>query len=347
MVEEAGFLNFIGNKNDDHQFFERNHPQYDQGSYSIIYRANHRKTLEIVAIKQEFHGLSRSTLREIAALTSLPRHPAVIEFKEVVVDDRDHFFIIMEHLENDLKRFMDVKKKPLNLNEVKCIMNQFLEGVSPKILVGAEAYSCAIDMWPVGCIMAELLLKEVLFKGRCDLEQIAQIYIVLGNGEPDDNRLMQKFLAATSSTGAPSVTELGFDLLKKLLEYDPEKRITAEATLNHGDISPFLNSPSSLHTPTALDKAYDDYVCDMITLAKSKIQLSYARDCRDSSSLRTTFVLSEPGTQVIPTKPPKLSYGDPREIAKLDRVMGYEASLLDRHLGAKAQELGHKTSPLT
>ncbi|KAL0387650.1 UNVERIFIED_CONTAM: Cyclin-dependent kinase G1 [Sesamum radiatum] len=176
MAEEAGFLSFIGNKNDDHQFFERNHSQYEsdhflsrdlisrrgnkyeclelmnhsqhepnhflarnlisgrantykflnvisQGSYGIVYRANHRKTLEIVAIKQEFHGLSKSTLREIATLTSLPRYPAVIEFKEVVVDDRDRVFIVMEHMENDLKRFMNVRKKPLNLNEVKCIIN--------------------------------------------------------------------------------------------------------------------------------------------------------------------------------------------------------------------------------
>ncbi|KAL0282944.1 UNVERIFIED_CONTAM: Cyclin-dependent kinase G-1 [Sesamum angustifolium] len=110
---------------------------------------------------------------------------------------------------------------------------------APEILIGAETYSCAIDMWSVGCIMAELLLKEVLFKRRCDLEQIAQIYIILGSGEPDENRLTQKFLAAASSTGAPSLTELGFDLLKKLLEYDPEKRITTEVALNHGGFKEF------------------------------------------------------------------------------------------------------------
>ncbi|KAL0355033.1 UNVERIFIED_CONTAM: Cyclin-dependent kinase G-2 [Sesamum radiatum] len=261
-----------------------------KGSHGIVYRARHKKTGDIVALKQEIYGLSRSaTLREIATLTSLPRHPAIVKFKEVVVDDRDRVFIVMEHVENDLKRFMDIRKQPLNLHEVKCIMKQFLEGVrflhsngimhrdlkpsnilinrkgvlkicdfglsekfasecrrsyspdvgtlgykAPEILVGGKTYSCAIDMWSVGCIMAELLLKEVLFKGSCDFEQIAQIYIILGSGEPDDNRLRHKFLAAASSPGAPSLTEVGFDLLKKLLEYDPEKRITAEGALNHG-----------------------------------------------------------------------------------------------------------------
>ncbi|KAL0373973.1 UNVERIFIED_CONTAM: hypothetical protein Sradi_3313000 [Sesamum radiatum] len=32
-----------------------------------------------------------------------------------------------------------------------------------------------------------------------------------------------------------------------------------------GDGSSSWNSPSSLHTPTALDKAYDDHICDTIT----------------------------------------------------------------------------------
>ncbi|KAL0439773.1 UNVERIFIED_CONTAM: hypothetical protein Slati_2460300 [Sesamum latifolium] len=32
-----------------------------------------------------------------------------------------------------------------------------------------------------------------------------------------------------------------------------------------GDGSSSWNSPSSLHTPTALDKTYDDYACDTIT----------------------------------------------------------------------------------
>ncbi|KAL0416668.1 UNVERIFIED_CONTAM: hypothetical protein Slati_3498700 [Sesamum latifolium] len=76
-----------------------------------------------------------------------------------------------------------------------------------------------------------------------------------------------------------------------------------------GDGSSSWNSPSSLHTLTALDRAYDDHVKDTVT----KIQSSCARDCHDSSSLRTTPVLSEPGTQVIPTKPPRLPYDDPRE----------------------------------
>ncbi|KAL0455934.1 UNVERIFIED_CONTAM: hypothetical protein Slati_0932600 [Sesamum latifolium] len=80
-----------------------------------------------------------------------------------------------------------------------------------------------------------------------------------------------------------------------------------------GDRSSSWNSSSSLHTPTALDKAYDDHVYDMILSHRSKIESSCARDCRDSSSLKTTPVISEPGIQVIQIKPPRLLYDDPRK----------------------------------
>ncbi|KAL0394492.1 UNVERIFIED_CONTAM: hypothetical protein Slati_4415400 [Sesamum latifolium] len=51
-------------------------------------------------------------------------------------------------------------------------------------------------------------------------------------------------------------------------------------------------------------------------LTQIKIQPSCARDCRDCSSLRTTPVLSELGTQIIPIKPPRLSYDDPCELVQ-------------------------------
>ncbi|KAL0440117.1 UNVERIFIED_CONTAM: hypothetical protein Slati_2494700 [Sesamum latifolium] len=80
-----------------------------------------------------------------------------------------------------------------------------------------------------------------------------------------------------------------------------------------GDESSSWNSLSSLHTPTALDRAYGDHIRDSHLSHKTKIQPSCARDCYDSSSPRTTPVLSEPGTRVIPTKPPRLPYDNFRE----------------------------------
>ncbi|XP_010497483.1 PREDICTED: cyclin-dependent kinase G-2-like [Camelina sativa] len=45
--------------------------------------------------------------------------------------------------------------------------------------------------------------------------------------------LLRKKFPATSFTGAPVLSDAGFDLLNKLLTYDPERRITVDEALKH------------------------------------------------------------------------------------------------------------------
>ena len=45
---------------------------------------------------------------------------------------------------------------------------------------GAREYSTAIDMWSLGCIMAELLAKKVLFAGQGEIQQLDAIFKLLG-----------------------------------------------------------------------------------------------------------------------------------------------------------------------
>ncbi|KAK6123024.1 hypothetical protein DH2020_043240 [Rehmannia glutinosa] len=118
---------------------------------------------------------------------------------------------------------------------------------APELLLGTKTYSSAIDMWSVGCIMAELLAKQVLFKGESEIEQLHQIYRVLGT---PNEAVWPGFSNLPGSTAnfvrqpynplrnklfpAAILSDFGFDLLEKLLCYDPEKRITAEDALRHG-----------------------------------------------------------------------------------------------------------------
>nr|QYW07097.1 G-type cyclin-dependent kinase 1 [Dimocarpus longan] len=122
---------------------------------------------------------------------------------------------------------------------------------APELLLGAKQYSTAIDMWSLGCIMAELLSKEPLFNGKTEFDQLDKIFRTLGtpnetiwpgfsklpgvkvNFVKHQYNLLRKKFPATSFTGSPVLSDAGFDLLNKLLTYDPEKRITAEAALNH------------------------------------------------------------------------------------------------------------------
>ncbi|KAF5746470.1 cyclin-dependent kinase G-2 isoform X2 [Tripterygium wilfordii] len=45
---------------------------------------------------------------------------------------------------------------------------------APELLLGARQYSTAIDMWSLGCIMAELLAKEPLFNGKTEFDSTRQ-----------------------------------------------------------------------------------------------------------------------------------------------------------------------------
>eukprot|EP00250_Pteridium_aquilinum_P012882 c21003_g1_i1 orf=383-3004(-) len=122
---------------------------------------------------------------------------------------------------------------------------------APELLLGAKQYSTAVDMWSLGCIMAEFLAKEPLFNGKNELDQLDKIFKVLGtpneNIWPDFtklpgvkcnfvkqpfNKLREKF-PPTAFAGRPTLSESGFNLLNRLLLYDPKKRITADEALNH------------------------------------------------------------------------------------------------------------------
>jgi cell division cycle 2-like protein len=115
---------------------------------------------------------------------------------------------------------------------------------APEILLGATTYSTAVDIWSVGCIFAELLLKEPLFQAKGEIELLAMIFKLLGppntTSWPDYTSLP---LAKTLALPSPQpnqfrqrfhyMTTAGIDLLMSLLTYDPEKRITAEEALQH------------------------------------------------------------------------------------------------------------------
>ena len=43
---------------------------------------------------------------------------------------------------------------------------------APEILMGAAHYTTSVDMWSVGCIIAELLSRRILFQAQTTLLQV-------------------------------------------------------------------------------------------------------------------------------------------------------------------------------
>ncbi|KAH8105342.1 Pkinase-domain-containing protein [Cristinia sonorae] len=115
---------------------------------------------------------------------------------------------------------------------------------APEVLLGSRHYSTAIDMWSVGCIFAEMVMRgHPLFPGDSEIDQIFKIFRVLGTPNedvwpgvrqlPDYKPSFPQWSAQDLGRHVPSLTEDGLDLLKLFLTYDTAKRISAKRALIH------------------------------------------------------------------------------------------------------------------
>uniref|UniRef100_A0A1A8DUA9 dual-specificity kinase n=1 Tax=Nothobranchius kadleci TaxID=1051664 RepID=A0A1A8DUA9_NOTKA len=126
---------------------------------------------------------------------------------------------------------------------------------SPEVILG-HPYSMAIDMWSLGCILAELYTGYPLFPGESEVEQIACIMEVLGMPPNDfvQSASRRKLFFdskgnprnITNSKGKkrkPSSVELSaalknndplfLDFIQRCLSWDPTKRMTPDEGLQH------------------------------------------------------------------------------------------------------------------
>ncbi|XP_050544357.1 cyclin-dependent kinase 20-like isoform X1 [Daktulosphaira vitifoliae] len=122
---------------------------------------------------------------------------------------------------------------------------------APELLFGSTNYNQSIDMWSVGCIIAEMFTKTPLFPGDTDLEQIAMVVHYLGtpnnntwpnrNEMPDFNKL--KFTQCSPIPMKhllPDINKNLVNLIESLIMYDSYKRLDASEALKH---SYFFNDP--------------------------------------------------------------------------------------------------------
>ena len=67
---------------------------------------------------------------------------------------------------------------------------------APEVLLRSTQYSSPIDIWAVGCIMAEMYTLQPLFPGRSEIDQIFRVCSVLGT--PD--KVSFEFICCNSHT---------------------------------------------------------------------------------------------------------------------------------------------------
>jgi mitogen-activated protein kinase 1/3 len=125
---------------------------------------------------------------------------------------------------------------------------------APELLLDNQHYDYAIDMWSVGCIVIEMLIRKPLLKGKTSKDQLRLIMSLLGNPAPEDVAFIEKeryremllkmskkdhvpWEKVISSGGRQVGTmpneDVCISLIDQLLQFAPEKRLTAQTALEH------------------------------------------------------------------------------------------------------------------
>jgi len=141
---------------------------------------------------------------------------------------------------------------------------------APEILLGSTTYTKGVDMWSIGCILGELLGGKPMFPGTSTMNQIDRIIEVTGRPSKEDIDAIQSEFAAQMLENLPEPNERGLesmypnadgdahDLLKKLLMFNPDKRITVEESLAHPYITQFHNPEEEISCDKTIHIPIDD-----------------------------------------------------------------------------------------
>ncbi|XP_038676883.1 mitogen-activated protein kinase 14 isoform X2 [Scyliorhinus canicula] len=122
---------------------------------------------------------------------------------------------------------------------------------APEIMLNWMHYNQTVDIWSVGCIMAELLTGKTLFPGTDHIDQLKLIMQLVGTPGPE---LLMKISSDSARNYIQSLQHMpkqsfedvfiganpqAVDLLEKMLVLDTDTRITAAQALAHSYFSQY------------------------------------------------------------------------------------------------------------
>jgi mitogen-activated protein kinase 15 len=139
-----------------------------------------------------------------------------------------------------------------------------------EILLGSTHYTKGVDMWSIGCILGEFLGGKPMFPGNSTMNQLDRIIEVTGKPSKEDIESINSPFALTILEGLPDVIpvslqtifqntdESALDLLSKFLQFNPEKRITAQQALEHPFLEQFHNPEEEISCPKIIQVPIND-----------------------------------------------------------------------------------------
>jgi mitogen-activated protein kinase 1/3 len=149
---------------------------------------------------------------------------------------------------------------------------------APEIMLNSKGYTKSIDIWSVGCILAEMLSNRPIFPGKHYLDQLNHILGVLGSPSEEDlnciiNEKARSYIQSLPykpkvpwSKLFPNADPKALDLLDKMLTFNPHKRIGVEGSLAHPYLEQYYDPADEpvAETPFRFDTELDDLPKDQL-----------------------------------------------------------------------------------
>ncbi|KAH9857780.1 hypothetical protein C2E23DRAFT_719720 [Lenzites betulinus] len=219
-----------------------------------------------------FHGFTTALIRRFT--NQMLQSLALMRHHRIVHCDLKPENVLLRHPAKSAIKVIDFGSSCFEHEKIYTyIQSRFYR--SPEVILGMN-YHMAIDMWSLGCIMAELYTGFPIFPGENEQEQLACIMEVLGVPDKDFvNRSSRKRLFFADTTGAPRPVvnskgkrrrpgtktlsqalknpddDLFVDFISKCLIWDPERRLKPQAALRHPYITAGRRSKPSPSPSTA------------------------------------------------------------------------------------------------
>jgi mitogen-activated protein kinase 15 len=185
---------------------------------------------------------------------------------------------------------------------------------APEILLGSTRYTKGVDMWAVGCILGEMCLGKPCFPGNSTMNQLERVLECTGKPTPEDMSAARSPFASTMIDSVPLVRVRGpsemfvsaspdaLDLIKKCLQFNPDKRITAFEALRHPYVAQFHNEADEPACPRVLKIQIDDNTKYSAVDYRDRLYKEIARRKKDGKEREITTSTS---TAIItsPTAP--------------------------------------------
>ncbi|KAH9082093.1 CMGC/MAPK protein kinase [Lactarius deliciosus] len=146
---------------------------------------------------------------------------------------------------------------------------------APEIMLSFKMYTKAIDIWAVGCILAEMLTGRPLFPGR---DYSHQLDLILDSFMESHPAALATYIRSLPIRKRRPFTALfpqasveAIDFLNKTLTFDPKKRLTVDEALEHPYISCY-HDPDDEPVVSSLDPDYFDFDDQKESLDKAQLK---------------------------------------------------------------------------